>query len=181
MARGPNYRGGPKAGATRREADRKHGERVYDASNAIMMWKRLAQPRPAPPEHPSNPLDGFDDDAIMLAKRGHKLALQEVQVSSDAAHNQCRSYVRHERRNFGDGCSREPLYQEFYASVESYRERWLEDQDKVGMEYADSAANGTQKGKKGKAGMSEEALLQASGGGSLRRRKMMRIKGGPTG
>ena len=58
VAKSPNYRGGPtpKADSERIEADRKHGERVYDASNAIMLWRRLAQPRPAPPTHPRGPL-----------------------------------------------------------------------------------------------------------------------------
>ena len=83
MAGGSNYRGRhtPKAVDERRKADRKHGERVYDASNAIMMWIRVAQPRPAPPERPRNPLEGFDDDAIMLDKRGHKLSLKAADVS----------------------------------------------------------------------------------------------------
>ena len=101
MERGSNYRGGPtpKAVTDRREAARKHGERVYDASNAIILWRRLAQPRPTPPTHPRDPLEGFDNDAIMLAKRGHHLALKAAGESSAAAHNQWRPYVPLEKED----------------------------------------------------------------------------------
>ena len=73
MARGPNYTGKPtpKAVASRREAYRKRGERVYDSANALALWKRLDEPRPTPSERPRNPMEGFDDDdAIELANRG---------------------------------------------------------------------------------------------------------------
>ena len=54
VARSSGYTGDPtpKETAQRREAQRKHGQGVYDAANAFSLWKRLGAPRPTPPEHP---------------------------------------------------------------------------------------------------------------------------------
>ena len=107
-----------------------------------MIRRMLAQPRPTPQERPRNPLEVSEDDAIILAKRGQKHALKEADVSSAAAHNQWRSYVRIARRNFGECCSLEPLYRKFYNAVEQYRDRWMEVQEVQKM-YEDAVASGT--------------------------------------
>ena len=90
MARGSTYMGGPtpKATAARRDADRKNGERIYDSHNALTVWRRLSQPRPAPPENPRNPLAGFDDDAIELAKLGRDISRKAAEAPPAAAHIQ---------------------------------------------------------------------------------------------
>ena len=74
--------------AARREADRVHGERVYDASNAIMLWRRLRVGRPSLPDHPRNPQGGFGDDAIALEKRGYQIALREVGKYAASSYSQ---------------------------------------------------------------------------------------------
>ena len=76
MARWSAYAGKhtPKEVADRSEADRKHGGWVYEMANSLALWTRLGEPRPMPPGHPRGPLDGFDDDAIALGKRGRDIA-----------------------------------------------------------------------------------------------------------
>ena len=104
-ARGSNYRGNPtpKAQEIRRESDRKNGERVYDAANAIILWRRLRHERPSPPDQPRNPLQGFDDDAaIALEKRGYLLATKAVEVSAAASHGKWRPYVRMGKKSGGE-------------------------------------------------------------------------------
>ena len=103
MARGSNYRGTPtpNAQAERRATERKHGDRVYDASNAIMLRRRLLRERPVPPDQPRDPLHGFDEGATARAKRGYKRALREVEVSAASSHGQWMSYVRMERQKWG--------------------------------------------------------------------------------
>ena len=47
--------------------------------------------------------EGFDADAIELGKRGRDIAQNGVGVSPAEAFSQWRSFVRLERRRFGDG------------------------------------------------------------------------------
>ena len=104
MARGSNYTGkpNPKALATRREVDRKHGERAYDSVNAIAIWKRLDDPRPTPPERPRDTMGGFDDDATELAMRGGHNEKGSGCVPI-CPYNQWRSPVMLDRKRFGEG------------------------------------------------------------------------------
>ena len=104
MAKWSKYKGTPtpKALAKSQEDDRKHGARVYDAPNAVMLRLRLLRERPAPPDQPFDPYEGFDADAIASAKRWYQLAVKSVEVSDAAAYKQWRPYVRLEQRQYGE-------------------------------------------------------------------------------
>ena len=95
-------------------------------------------------------MEGFDEDAIMLEKRGHQLALRAVEVSSAAAHNQWRPYVRLEKRKRGDDCSLGPPYQEFYDDVRDYRVRRQASQDEVAAGVKSGMLKGGKRGSVGK-------------------------------
>ena len=73
---------------------------------------------PAPPNEPEGPMEGFDDEAILLAKLGYALAVKSIEESAAAAHRQWRSYIRLDRKKYREECSLGPLYTEFYEAVD---------------------------------------------------------------
>ena len=109
--------------AKKREARLKNGPRVYDSYNACALWKRLDIPEPAPPENPLFPEQGFDDDAIDLAKRGRMSTQKSTDTTPEKAHAQWMSYVMLERKENGPNASSDPLTCGYQEAVRAYMER----------------------------------------------------------
>ena len=71
----------PKQAAATHAANRKNGHRVYDAVNALTLWKRLDNPTAALSDGPRSPEIVFDEDAIELENRGRGIAQKALDIS----------------------------------------------------------------------------------------------------
>ena len=122
IARIASYAGRPtpKAMEERRETDRKHIERVYDAVNALTFRRRFGAPRLTHPAHPRYREEGFEDDAIEIARRGRAITQKSADASPGAEYNQWRSYVRLGRRLIGVGANMEPAHREYNEEILVY-------------------------------------------------------------
>ena len=87
------------------------------------------------------PGTGFDDDAIMLDKRGSEICPRSFDVSPAAGYNQGRSHRRMRDRLHGPHSALVALYGEYYASVAAYNERWRLPQQRLTAEKAMYAAD----------------------------------------
>ena len=140
----------PKSVGKQRESARKRGQRVGDSFNAFTLLKRLGAPEPTPPERPSNPEDGFDDDAIGVAKRGRMVAQKSMDTTPAQAHAQWGSYVRLERERNGPDASLDHLTREYREAATAYKERWGDARRNVNTMWEDYVkAGGKAKGKQG--------------------------------
>ena len=132
----------PKVTDAHREAERKHCVRVSEAAEAMALWNRLDHPCPVQPDQPRIPAEGFDGAAIEIENRGRDITRKAVEVSQAAAYNQWRSITRLERKRYGEDCSVESPYREYYQAVADYVERWKNIQEEVGRRFADDKARG---------------------------------------
>ena len=144
VSRSARYKGAPtlKATAAHREAERKHGARVYESARSLELRDRLDFPEPVPPRQPRNPTEGFDGRTVELANRGRDITAKAVDISPAAAYNQWRSLMRLASKRYGEECISESLYQEYYQAVNEYVERWTATQDSVHQQYMKDLASG---------------------------------------
>ena len=87
------------------------------------------------PGAPRNPEEGFDDDAIDLAKRGRAITQKSMDTTPGQTHAEWRSFARFGRKNFGESARLAPLCREYHEAVESYTDRCGEVQTEVGNAY----------------------------------------------
>lgn len=117
----------PKQVAMITNADRAHGQRVYDAANALNLWKGIEEEAPCP----SGPRDRFRRRRYRVGKRGLDIAQRSVDISHSAGRSQWRSHRRMRDRLSGQKSSREPLYQPYYGATGRYVERWRRTQQRL--------------------------------------------------
>ena len=88
----------PNTAASLRESERKRGQRVYDAANALELVKLLDHPSPCISDGPYGPLAGFSDDAIESARNGREIPHRADEVKPAAENDQWIPYTRLESR-----------------------------------------------------------------------------------
>lgn len=94
----------PKKEAMRIEADRGHGQRVYDDVYTLDLRKLLDSPNPCISDGPYGPTPGLDECPMEQAIKGRAIVKRAVDVSPAAAMGQWGSYTRMEARIHREGC-----------------------------------------------------------------------------
>ena len=98
---------------------------------------------PSPPTCPRGPSEGFEEDPTQLAMRGRDVTQKGMASAPAASYNQWISFVRLERRRFGEGANLESMHREYRDAVAAYGERWQSAQGRESEAYNRAIADGT--------------------------------------